>query len=697
MHYVVRLLPVGLFSLGALVACTDDLEAPTAVSRLGPPLAAQGPLRDIEIDRTDTHFGVSAVTTTERHDGDALLASVDPQVSVANDEVYLEGGFGADGRVRFTVYFESAELSPRVGAVRLVGSELHTFDRSGTRVRVELANDAMARAGLPGGDHAMALFSATPPTCPAEAPECAVYGAALQSDATLEGDTDDRVVRVRPRAAGGAALGGSATDVEIEQRFRRIRRASALAPEAWRLQEVRRTERASVNGRAQVTAMTTRYEYRTWDRNEGRERARAQARTTGQPPVSRNGAPSPTAFPARSVMASADTAAILGQVCAQGTTTIDRYRPEVTRGYEVVYQHGFCSDASVFLRFDERLAQSIAVQRSRAFSLVSSDPIESQASILRARIATKSPRRHLFIGHSQGGLVVRRLGQLNPELVTGVVTIGTPHAGAHLAAWGPEAAREQVERTIQSDCFSEPICRWVEDILSDLTSGLLLFGRDGSAPALADLVPGSPFLRTLNGTYEPFPRVSIEVDAGRRWALARMIGDVRSSQDRLLRGERPGGDARVDEVERVYATAKFLHHFSMAAIFTTYAQSRGIMCDRSGYATYWPGCTDPQRDFSTQWNGLLLLYLTYDVTGRILGLMDGIDRTWDELTTRRADETDGLINLASQRYPQVPGAFVPQRIVVQRHSADSHAGEMKSPGVFSATLESIGRIEGRAP
>jgi hypothetical protein len=102
------------------------------------------------------------------------------------------------------------------------------------------------------------------------------------------------------------------------------------------------------------------------------------------------------------------------------------------------------------------------------------------------------------------------------------------------------------------------------------------------------------------------------------------------------------------------------------------------------------------RDFNAQWNTYLYLYLTYEVTGRIMSIMDGIDRMWDELTTRREDETDGLIHLASQRYPNVPGVFSPQRVSVNRLVADSHVGQMKSPGVFGAMLESIGRIEGRS-
>ena len=178
--------------------------------------------------------------------------------------------------------------------------------------------------------------------------------------------------------------------------------------------------------------------------------------------------------------------------------------------------------------------------------------------------------------------------------------------------------------------------------------------------------------------------------------MARMVGDARTSQDRLLRSARPGGDDRVTEIEHLYAKVKMVHYLSAMAIFTTWVRSVGISCDRSGYSTMWPGCTNPDRDFSGQFNTTLFLYLTYDITGRIMSTMNAIDRTWDELTTRQVDETDGLIHLASQRYPAVAGAFTAQRVSVNRLVADSHVGQMKSPGVFGAMLEAIARIEGRS-
>lgn len=710
MRYAPRLLPVGLLALSALAACTDQLEAPTASLRTDPALEARGPLRDAEIDRSDTHFGARVVTTTERHDGEALLSAGDPMLTASEDEVYVEGGYGRDGQLRFSVYFESAANSPRIGSTRLVGNEVQTYDRSGRLLSRQHVDQSMAWAGLPSADFSQAYFSSTPPTCPPEALECAAFGASLQADASAGADSDVRVVRVRPLDGQRGAANRSA---EIEQRFRRIRRANAGSPEAWRLEETRRTERRSVRGREEVTTTVTRVHFRSWDRNEGKERGRKAAREAREqaPPPRRapaSSAVSPAVTPpaATSMLARrssvADAAAaedpqLLQVLCRRGTTELDRYRPEVERGYLAVYQHGFCSNAGVFFSFDERLAQGVAIQRSRAFSLESTARLESQAAELRTRLTTKRPLRHLFIGHSAGGLVSRRVGQLSPDYVSGVITIGTPHQGSFLAQFGTEAAAEELFRKIDRDCYGNVLCTLLADILAEESRSALFFGLDDFAPALEDLRPGSAFLTTLNSTPETFPRVSIDVAVQSRFAIARMIGDSRSPQEGLLTGDRPAGDARVTEVENLYATAALLHRLAQFAIFTPYLMSAGIECRTSGYQSFWPGCTNPfgYEHQVSLWLSTLLLYLTYEVSGAVTAILDDVDATWTQLTTRGREEGDGLIHVSSQRYPNVPGTHTPLRVTVRYPDADSHAGEYKSPSVLSATFRSIALMEVR--
>ena len=699
MKYAPRLLPVGLLSLTALVACTDQLEAPTAALRSAQPISAQGPLRDTEIDRTDTHFGARVVTTTERNDGEALLSAGDPLLTASEDEVYIEGGYGRDGRIRFSVYFESAAESPRVGSTRLVGNDAYMYDRNGGLISMQSLDQAMASMGLPSGDFSQAYFSSTPPTCPPEAAECAIYSESVLADATAP-DDDVRVVRVRPLASQPA---GGPTDVQLEQRFRRVRRATGDEPEVWRLEDMRRTERASAPRGARVTSTVTRVHYRSWDRHEGKERARAAARAareaatpqrrtdrslSGARANAAESAGAEASLIARSTP-SADPAS-LSNLCAKGTAEFDRYRLEVTRGYDVVYQHGFCSDASVAFSFDERLAREVAIQRGRAFSLESTARIETQVADLRSRIASKRATPHLLIGHSQGGLVARRLGQLHPEYVGGVITIGTPHLGSYLAEYGPEAAAEALVDKADRVCFGAILCDFLADIMAEESRNSVLFGGSDLAPSLQDLRPNSPFLQTLNSTYETFPRVSIDVNIRSRWALARMVGDSRSPQERLLTDKRPRGDDRVTEVEHFYAWTMTLNRVALFTIFTPYLFSQGIDCQQSGYRSFWPGCNnpiDPQN--RPLWYSTLLAFILYEATSAIMDAMNGVDRTWNLLTTKGIDEGDGLIHLASQRYPKTPGTYPPHRVSVKYESADSHSGELKSPGVITATRTAI--------
>ena len=713
MRYASRLLPVGLLTLTALVACSDQLEAPTASLRTAPPLSSQGPLRDSEIDRSDTHFSAQVETSTEQSGGDALLSAGGAALAMAAEGAYIEGGYGTDGRFRFSVYFGATSLSGEIGSVRVVGNEMQTYDRAGTRTRTETFDAAMGVAGLPSGDLSGAYFTSTPPVCPAGAPECTTLAATLRADAAAQGESDERIVRIRPNAS---RLNTPAANDVIEQRFRRVRRATAGTAntagtaEAWRLEEIRRTQHSRVGGRDRVITEVTRMSYRAWNRNDGKEQGRDSVRATRKAALER--APASPALAIGATAASAASGArsviarpaavsgdpeLLGLICQQGTAEFDRIRPEVSKGYNIVYQHGFCSNASVFSSFDERLVRDVPTKRSRAFSLQSTARIDSQVTALRGRIATKTAVSHMLVGHSQGGLVARRLGQRYPDYVGGVITIGTPHLGSYLAATGPVAAAEMLLGALDPLCFSAELCEWADDILEDYASGLLLFGQDPTAPALQDLTPGSPFLQSLNSNYELFPRVSIEVNSGRNWALARMVGDSRSPQERLLRDGRPSGDARVTEMERLYASAMILQYLSAAAIFWSARHSAGTACDRAGYNTLWPACTGSStwESLNTSWGQTLLLFLTFEISGRVGAVMRNVNNTWDELTTRGRDETDGLIHLASQVYPNVPGIYPPIHVNVIGEWADSHAGEAKSPGSILAMRQALAQITQR--
>ncbi len=67
------------------------------------------------------------------------------------------------------------------------------------------------------------------------------------------------------------------------------------------------------------------------------------------------------------------------------------------------------------------------------------------------------------------------------------------------------------------------------------------------------------------------------------------------------------------------------------------------------------------------------------ISTTVTSTLDHVDETWDYVTTRKQDDTDGFIQYGSQRYPNVPGTFTPIRFQILE--GDSHTGETASPGV----------------
>lgn len=165
------------------------------------------------------------------------------------------------------------------------------------------------------------------------------------------------------------------------------------------------------------------------------------------------------------------------------------------------------------------------------FDYPNDGPIHADAESLAAALAQLRGRGVTdidFVCHSMGGLVARDvLTRADEKMYAGdaagsallpavgrLVMIGTPNAGsawAHLEVLAE--ARDQFERWLHSDT-------------TDLSS-LLGFMVDGHGEAADDLLPGSAFLRDLNG--RPAPKgVRITLVAGR------MIPFTRESAMKLL-------------------------------------------------------------------------------------------------------------------------------------------------------------------
>lgn len=693
MTYARSVIPAGILALTGLLACADSLDAPTAVlPDARQVVSTTAGLRDPEIDRSDTYF---SATITHETSGDGSGAALRDAAAVATqqDGAYVEGGFGRDGALRFSVY----PSNPADLATRLVGDMLSVLNPNGTVASTVDVRTAMTAAGLPTFTTANAYFLSTPPVCDPQVPECTVLsGVALDA---APGDGEVRELRITPRGAG-RDLGAQT------HRYRRVRAASAQGPEQWRLEELRHTLRTSRGGVEHVREVVTRIRYRHWSRNDARDAARLAAARTGRAAKPAVGArpteSAPTSGVASTTAGDGANGALLN-TCARGSANLDSLQTPGVRGWHVVYQHGFCSDASVFFAFNKRLARDIAIERARAFSLESTDRVVSQASELTSRVRGKQARPHLFIGHSQGGLVSRRVGQTAPELVAGVITIGTPHWGAPLADLGPEAIGQALAAAIISDyCFVAALCEMVSDVLGELISRRNTFGLDALAPSLPDLRQMSPLQQQLNSTYEVFPRASVATTIPNRWGVVRYLADSKSNPDRLLQNVRPHGDAAVTLAQNVYAGAQILRYLTILAMIYPSRVAGDVNCADAGYQAIWVSCGDPRQYASngTAWTDILLLAILHDLTTYIVEAMNHIDRTWFQMASGGQGNYDGLVRTPSQNYPDVPGRFTPARLNAATHESDSHSGQLKSPRVVQMTFEAaqqIGLVAGIAP
>lgn len=705
-------------ALAGLSACADDALAPT-VAR-GPDAesaSARSALRDGGIDRGDTHFSARLTTTTEQPSFGAGGDFAAQELVTSVDEVHVEGGYDRNGQIRFGVWFESAAESPTIGSIRAVGDQVSIYDRQETPFETQLFDDFMASIGMPGGTLLGAFFPSAPPGTDPCAANPYMCGPAAQATPGAVISTEDigdlRIVRTELDAPQLGAF-GSSDRVSMEHRYRRVTHgeapAHAEAAESWRLEEVVREQVGGPVGAERRVLTRQRMEYRAWHRNPGQDRARearareqAAARAT-EPAVaaataltgpSRDGA-EPRSLLARDVTPQTSDA-ILGHVCRAGSLQVQETLPAPEGAPSFLFQHGFCGDASTWNGFRTMMRGRFQPARIRAHSLVSTDRIDEQVSDLAGRIQDKRAHQYIVVGHSAGGVVGRRLGQLHPQYVEGVVTIGSPNIGSLVADLGPEIVSELLAGAVQAPCFSTPLCQLITDLLTEQLSGRFLSGFAAAlAPAVDDLRTGSPFMAQLNSTHEPFPRVSVDVNVYNRWSFARMIGDGRTPREAVVQFQRPRGDAWVTNTQRLYVAVSWVRVLSAFAIFQMSPYGGGVSCSRAGYVSHWPACTTPTSltSWYAPWYQSYLTYLLFDISGRVLHLMDRLDATWTYVTTRGA-RGDGFVHTASQRYPNAPGTHPPLRISIEERLGDSHAGETASPMVLQTMDEAVARIRSR--
>ena len=303
----------------------------------------------------------------------------------------------------------------------------------------------------------------------------------------------------------------------------------------------------------------------------------------------------------------------------------------------IVFQHGIHSDSCTWDQMTSWLVPKFQFGTVIVPTLVSGDPLASQASVLTSRIAADSGIGYILVGHSQGGLIARATAQNLSGVqgkITGVLTVDTPNLGADIA----QSLAYGITSGFQADAqglYNIAGCGSVFDNLACTLAGVIWAGAsnlaeigiDNSLPSLADLQPGSSFLNALNNAPESFLRAGIVSNSDPRWVEFRVFGDALGGPTGALGGRDMAGIA-----EGVY------DGITVGAIIAAF-------------------CGDYAEALKLE---------------KITNKMDDIDSFWNSMVAGPTDGSDGIVQSSSQYYP---GGGAAQYVI---NGADSHVGSTRS-------------------
>lgn len=184
----------------------------------------------------------------------------------------------------------------------------------------------------------------------------------------------------------------------------------------------------------------------------------------------------------------------------------------------VVFVHGLNSDASTWQQAADYFGRSLAITPYLP-DLSWSARYEDQARDLQQRFQSL-PSSTIAVAHSNGGLVSRDWNRSHQ--LSGLVTVGTPHAGAPLVNNAPQFLAYMVN-TLRAtwtaavsvgvlDGHTSGSWSWLSyemavyggyggQLLDGIVRGLpseIWYGAETSAPVLPEMRPGSAFLQDIN-------------------------------------------------------------------------------------------------------------------------------------------------------------------------------------------------------
>ena len=111
-------------------------------------------------------------------------------------------------------------------------------------------------------------------------------------------------------------------------------------------------------------------------------------------------------------------------------------------GPRVALQHGILTECGTWQGYGPDLwTRGINLRAMRVTTTGSDKSYATQAYVLGSAMQTTQPGPWVVIGHSNGGIVARKALALNSsDVINGIISMNTPHAGASITQWNRELA-----------------------------------------------------------------------------------------------------------------------------------------------------------------------------------------------------------------------------------------------------------------
>ncbi|HYW08009.1 MAG TPA: alpha/beta hydrolase [Longimicrobium sp.] len=660
-----------------LLAACDDATTPTAATApVGPAKWMVVPL-DNEMDHTDSYvYSDLTVESTTTISSSQPFPHPDTEVPVTSltletpaRESAVELGYDAYGQTRTSTYFApdddpNATAEEQVGVVRTIGDAQYTYDGNGA-LHLSTGDDprmaemlgTLQDAPITNGmvvDTEVELVQ----TVQNQLPGMPSLSRDAAGTPRIERLAPGRI-RVTVEGAGDAPLGGAVLDRSTAPGRQRVSRTFGKKGNVWVLEEIRtENEREEAPGRRSAQTQVVRFKNVRWHKDKTRDDARRERRA-------RRSAGGAVAVIVPGEGCEGRDFYTVDDPCYGGgdgggggggtdptgpgpnptncsiTSAVNQHRRQSTpTGTNILVQHGFmdCANSYAYGRVGAALYDNFYADNVVYPTLDWSARYQDQADDLVGKMQAAAPRTGNFVmvGYSNGGLVSRRVGQMRPDLVRGVVTVSTPHRGVPVM----RIARPAFEALFRATGFGlgascavryHSGCK-ARDRFADRLGRPSPFGVDDLVPVTAEMVPGSAFQNALNSQPEGFTRVSIEQHASTRWVWGRVVADLGCDGPELP----CGGRQAVKDI----GTA---HNVLVAATVVG-----GIL----GF--FVPGA-----------------HAGAAVAAAGVMALNAIDGLYDWYTSPGPDGSDGVVPNASQRYPGAP-----VREVI--NGADSHDAAKKS-------------------